>query len=141
VIDSLKAAFMEDRLTSEELDTRVGQALASRTYADLAVVTADITAEPNAGEPRGPVRAQGGGPPVSNTAKAGMAVAVAVAVPVVLARTTSIPPAFLFIVSFFFVALLAGAWVLIARDEQRPRAQLPSHPDPGQPAERPLKAG
>jgi hypothetical protein len=32
----------------------------------------------------------------------------AVAVPTVLAFATSIPPAFLFIVSFFFTALLAG---------------------------------
>ena len=44
VVDILKAAFMEGRLTEDELDARVAQALGSRTYAELAVVTADIPA-------------------------------------------------------------------------------------------------
>ena len=48
VVELLKAAFVEDRLTKDELDTRVGQALASRTYADLAAVTADLPARPAA---------------------------------------------------------------------------------------------
>ena len=42
VIDVLKAAFAQDRLTKDELYLRVGQALASRTYADLAVVTTGL---------------------------------------------------------------------------------------------------
>jgi hypothetical protein len=42
VIDALKTAFVQDRLTKDELCLRVGLALASRTYADLAMVTADI---------------------------------------------------------------------------------------------------
>lgn len=41
-IDTLKAAFVQDRLTKDEFCVRVGEALASRTYADLAVVTADV---------------------------------------------------------------------------------------------------
>jgi DUF1707 SHOCT-like domain len=44
VIELLKVAFIQDRLTQDELDTRVGLALASRTYADLADLTADIPA-------------------------------------------------------------------------------------------------
>jgi hypothetical protein len=44
VIDMLKAAFVQGRLGRDEFDQRVGQALASRTYADLAVLTADISA-------------------------------------------------------------------------------------------------
>ena len=43
-IDTLKAAFVHGRLTNGELGLRVGQALVSRTYADLAVLTADIPA-------------------------------------------------------------------------------------------------
>jgi hypothetical protein len=39
VIDTLKAAFVEGRLTKDEFDARVGQAFASRTRAELAVVT------------------------------------------------------------------------------------------------------
>jgi Domain of unknown function (DUF1707) len=43
-IELLKAAFVQDRLDKDELDARVGQALASRTYAELAAVSADIPA-------------------------------------------------------------------------------------------------
>jgi hypothetical protein len=42
VIGVLKAAFVQGRLAKDELDLRVGQALVSRTYADLAGVTADL---------------------------------------------------------------------------------------------------
>jgi hypothetical protein len=44
VIDVLKAAFVQGRLTKDELDVRAGQALASRTYAELTAITADIPA-------------------------------------------------------------------------------------------------
>jgi hypothetical protein len=43
VIEVLKAAFVQGRLDRDEFDHRVGRALASRTYADLATLTADIT--------------------------------------------------------------------------------------------------
>jgi hypothetical protein len=41
-IDVLKAAFVQGRLTKEEFDLRAGQVFASRTYADLDALTADI---------------------------------------------------------------------------------------------------
>ncbi|HZR50655.1 MAG TPA: DUF1707 domain-containing protein [Streptosporangiaceae bacterium] len=41
-IEMLKTAFVQDRLTKDELDARVGQALAARTYADLDAVTHDV---------------------------------------------------------------------------------------------------
>ena len=41
-IGVLKAAFIQGRLTKDEFDLRVGQVLASRTYADLGALTADI---------------------------------------------------------------------------------------------------
>ena len=50
MIDALKAAFVQGRLTKDEFDTRIGQTFAARTYAELATVTADI--------PVGPARAQ-----------------------------------------------------------------------------------
>jgi hypothetical protein len=50
VIDMLKTAFVHGRLAKDEFDLRVGQVLASRTYADLNALTADI--------PTGLVRAQ-----------------------------------------------------------------------------------
>jgi hypothetical protein len=42
VIGTLKDAFVQGRLTADELDARVDQVYASRTYAELAEVTVDI---------------------------------------------------------------------------------------------------
>ena len=44
MIETLKTAFVQGRLTKDELGMRAGQALASRTYAELAAITADIPA-------------------------------------------------------------------------------------------------
>jgi hypothetical protein len=44
VIDALKDAFVQGRLTRRELARRAGQALESKTYADLARATAGIPA-------------------------------------------------------------------------------------------------
>ena len=46
----LKAAFVQGLLTKDEFDMRVGQTFASRTYAELATLIADI--------PAGLIRAQ-----------------------------------------------------------------------------------
>jgi hypothetical protein len=51
VIGVLKAAFVQGRLGKDELNTRVGQALAARTYADLAALTADLPAGLAVAEP------------------------------------------------------------------------------------------
>ena len=59
VIDLLKAAFVQGRLDRDEFDARIGQAVASRTYGELAAVTADIPAELIGALPRRPpVRAR-----------------------------------------------------------------------------------
>jgi hypothetical protein len=42
VIGTLKAAFVQGRLTKDELDLRVGQAFAARTHAELAALTGDL---------------------------------------------------------------------------------------------------
>jgi Domain of unknown function (DUF1707) len=62
VIEALKDAFVHGRLTKDEFDLRVSQALASRTYAELAVLTADIPAGLTRAKPSAPARAQGGQP-------------------------------------------------------------------------------
>ncbi len=46
VIDALKVAFARGWLSKDTFDVGVGQALTSRTYAELAAVTADIPAGP-----------------------------------------------------------------------------------------------
>ncbi len=55
VIEALKDAFVQGRLTRDELDVRAGRALAARTRAELAALAADIPAVPAA--PAGPVGA------------------------------------------------------------------------------------
>src|SRR5690242_933479 len=56
VIDTLKAAYAYGMVTKEEFDARVSQTLASRTYAELALVTADLPAGLAAGQqPPSPV--------------------------------------------------------------------------------------
>ena len=58
VIGTLKAAFVQGRLTEDELDARLDQVYASRTYTELAEVTADIPIElTGAQPPRDPWRA------------------------------------------------------------------------------------
>ena len=59
VIEVLKAAFVRGRLAKDEFDPRLGQALAARTYAELAAATADLPAMPIAAEPPKPAPAQG----------------------------------------------------------------------------------
>ena len=44
VIETLKIAFVQGRFDRDEFDVRVGQAFASRTYAELAAITADLPA-------------------------------------------------------------------------------------------------
>jgi hypothetical protein len=65
VIDALKTAFVQGRLSKSELVRRAGHALESRTYAELAGATAGIAAgratTPRPRQPAAPVR----GRPVS----------------------------------------------------------------------------
>ncbi len=51
VVDTLKVAFAQDRLARDEFDARVSQALAARTYADLAAAVAGLPAEQPATRP------------------------------------------------------------------------------------------
>lgn len=52
VIEALKVAFVQGRLTRGELDLRAGQAFCSRTYAELAAAAADIRPRPAVTRPR-----------------------------------------------------------------------------------------
>jgi hypothetical protein len=59
VIGVLKAAFVQGRLAKDEFDLRVGQALVSRTSAELSAVTADLPAGVAAAQPPPPTWAEG----------------------------------------------------------------------------------
>jgi hypothetical protein len=56
VIGTLKAAFVQGMLAKDEFDLRAGQALAARTYAELAALTADLPAGLTAAQPPRPAR-------------------------------------------------------------------------------------
>jgi hypothetical protein len=62
VIDALKTAFVQGRLSKDDMTTRTGHALESRTYAQLAGATAGIpparAATPPPRQPAAPVRAR-----------------------------------------------------------------------------------
>jgi hypothetical protein len=128
VIGVLKAAFVQERLTKDEFDLRVGQALAPRTYAELAALTADIPAGPIGDQPpRTPARVPAR-PPTSNAAKAGISVAIAVAVAAVTTVIFGGFALFLFVPFYFMALLVAGAQILASRHEKRSRGQLPPRP-------------
>jgi hypothetical protein len=58
VIDTVKAAFVRGQLTLSDLEARVDQALAARTYAELSAVTAGIPAGSDLARPPKPARPQ-----------------------------------------------------------------------------------
>ena len=62
VLDILKTAFVQGRLTKEELDLRVGKTLGSRTWGELTAVTADIPAWPLPYQVRRPARTPSSAP-------------------------------------------------------------------------------
>ena len=129
VIELLKVAFVQDRLTRDELDTRVGLALASRTYADLADLTADIPAGPAAAEPAaGPA-----GTPARTLATAARRSGICLLVPLALigvaALTNSENLLGLAILCGILAAVAAsgflGYGVVDAWQQRRSRGQLP----------------
>jgi hypothetical protein len=78
VIDILKAAFVQGRLTKDELDARVGQTLASRTWGDLTAITSDIPPWPLPRPVRKPARPPSS-PPTPAVVKAVACAIIAVA--------------------------------------------------------------
>jgi hypothetical protein len=64
VIETLKAAYVHGCVTKEEFDARVSQTLASRTHAELTLITADLPAGLTAAPrpPRRPARARPAAP-------------------------------------------------------------------------------
>ena len=146
VVGTLKAAFVQGRLTEDELDARADQALASRTYAELAVVTADLPAGPAAVRPPEPARGS-----VNKKAIAALSFGTFAVAGLMVAPSPSIPdgsPFALLALMVFF--LLFGAvstgwlWVFHAWLDQRAGRQsaqgLPPGPS-GQASQRLPSAG
>jgi len=121
-IEVLKAAFVQGRLTKDEFEARIDRTLTSRTYAELAAVTADIPAGltdthrvRESQPPRRPARTRAR---VSmNTAvTAGAFVAIATNIAVVGALAAGNGVAVIAVVAFFAVAaVVAIGAMLVAR--------------------------
>jgi Domain of unknown function (DUF1707) len=125
VIGTLKAAFVQGRLTKDELDLRIGQTFASRTYAELARLTVDIPAGLiAAARPHDAARVRAR-PPMNNAAKSGICVAIAVATLVLVTYVTGSSALFVFVPFYSLALLVAGAQVLDSRHQKRSRRQLP----------------
>jgi len=133
VIEVLKTAFVAERLTKDEFDLRVDQALASRTYAELAAVTADIPVGPAAAEP---TAAGPRGTPARTLAKAAlrsgvcMLVAFAIVGVVALINSESLVPLALLsgVAAVIAASGILGYGVVDAWQEHRSRGQLPPRP-------------
>ena len=124
VIDMLKAAFVHGRVTKDEFDARVGQTFASRTYAELAAVTADIPAVQIADQPPGgPARAQGR-PAMSHSAKARRCVVIALVMMTVATFAPGGPALLLFAPLCLTALMVAAAQILASQHEKRSRGQL-----------------
>ena len=137
VINVLKAAFVQGRLTKDELHARVDQTFASRTYAELAAITADLPAGLARPEPvRRPARGEGERPVARPGPVIGVATGLYAGVwPLALlvpwpqgADGDSVMPAVLIFTAtlvYLLVVLISVGYMFAARREKHSGGQLP----------------
>ena len=126
VVGTLKDAFVQGRLTKDEFESRMAHALAARTYADLAPLSADLPALPPVPRPpRKPVPARPAKPAVRNGARV---IAATTALTAGLWAAALLSPAgsqalggLVFAVTFvwFGIVVLAGSVMLESRSRKR----------------------
>jgi hypothetical protein len=128
VIGALKAAFVEGRLTEDEFDARLSQVYASRTYAELAEVTADIpTGLTGIQPPRDPWRAT----------KLAWRTVYAIILPGIVwvilipGHTTAGVVITTAVVTYLFFWLCGVSVMIYSRQEKRSRGELPPRSAPG----------
>jgi hypothetical protein len=132
VIDTLKVAFVQGRVAKDELDLRVGQAFAARTYADLAAVTADLPAGLTGVRRPGKAVRASARPPIGKVVLAATSVIIP---PAMLAVAVLTEDHRLAKLSMLLVVIILLAWMgvtrrmLVSRDERRSGGRLP--PGPG----------
>jgi hypothetical protein len=152
VIETLKDAFAQGRLTRDELGARAGRALAAQTFADLAALTADIPPAPSASPvpaaPPAPAAVAPSRPPAPARrrplakAAAGSGGLLAFAFALVMFAANYLDPhglgnpyhpwsqlcGFAALVAFLAALGVLGRGVVDAAEQKRPRAQLPPQP-------------
>jgi Domain of unknown function (DUF1707) len=131
VIEALKAAFVQGQLNTDELDDRVGRAFASRTYAELAALTADIPAS-RAGV--GQARARPPASPARTLATAARRAGLCILAPFVLVGLLAVTNLEIFAALAYYCGIGAviaasgflGYGVVDAWQERRPRGHPPA---------------
>ena len=142
VIETLKDAFVHGQLTRDELDARAGQALAARTCADLAALTADIPPGPAAAGPARPPAPARRRPLARAAAQSGICLIIAAAAiwvhPLLDPGARSAPyeswAALMALLAFLAVVAalgILGYGVAASWELRRSRGQLPPGPGPG----------
>jgi hypothetical protein len=139
IIDVLKAAFVQGRLTKDEFDARIGQAFAARTYADLAaVIPAGLIgaqSPPKAARTQEPKAARTQDrPPVNRDAKSAVCAIVLAAALWLAAFFTDNAAVFMVAIVVTIVVLLASpaanALILGSGNKKHSGGQLPPAPPP-----------
>jgi DUF1707 SHOCT-like domain len=140
VIEALKAAFAQGRLDTDELDDRVGRAFASRTYAELAALTADIPAsQTSAGQTvAGPAVAEPPGSPARTRATAARRAGLCLLFALALVGLTALTNMKFFAILTYYGGILAviaasgflGYGVVDAWHERRSRGDPPARRAP-----------
>lgn len=127
VIEVLKTAFVQDRLDQDEFGARVGLALAARTYAELAALTADLPAGLVAATPPAVVASRRRAGPPRTPAQIVARSACWSVMCVLVAVTLTIGGMWFFISPLVVLAVgILGHGITEALDERRSRKQLPS---------------
>jgi Domain of unknown function (DUF1707) len=131
MIDVLKAAFVQGRLTKDEFDARIGQAFAARTYADLAaLIPAGLI---GAQSPQKAARIQAR-PPVNSGVKSSVCAIALVAALWLAAFLTDNAAVFMVAIvvtiSVFLASPAADALMLGSGRKKHSGGQLPPPPAP-----------
>jgi hypothetical protein len=117
VIEVLKVAFVQGRLTKDELDFRAAQAFAAKTYAELAGLTADLpVGRPRAQQPTSTTNGQAAVPLIIVAALIPVTLWVAAAF-TGLAGLVGVASLVTFL--DFMALLIAGAQVLDSQHRKR----------------------
>ena len=114
VIDLLKAAFVQGRLDRDAFDARIGQALASRTYGELAAVAAGIPAELTGAPPRRPPARARRRIPFNTAVTGGACMAGLVNVGMMAALLSRSPVAVVLFVVFTIIGVILAIGAMIA---------------------------
>jgi hypothetical protein len=141
VIEALKSAFVQGQLTKDEFGARVGRTLASRTYAELAPLTADIPARPATARPQRPPAAHDQLPPphpVRNAATVSAGCVIFAALSLLFGALLDDPNTKLFIgmacCAVMGAPLMIVCAVSASLEQRRSRRQRPPRPDGPGPA-------